>query len=219
MKQSKSLLQNKIKIGLSYLCVMLAAILWFEMNFTQSTDQEVDQSTRDTVSKSKNLNNQKSIFPELVAYDEIIQRPLFNETRQPFVASESEKALAKPKQKNNRTIKKQEQLSLSAVVITPDKQIAIFQSGRNKSLQRIALGELIDGWYLDEVSPHSVQLKKGEEIKNLELEIKGSKSKPENKSIAKTVSTVKAEMPQKQVLTEKEGVDNDSNTEAIVGKK
>lgn len=181
MKRSKSPLQKKIRIGLSCLCVMLIVILWFEMNFTQSINQEVDQSARDTVLKNKYSNNQESNIPELEDYDEIIQRPLFNETRKPFVASKTEKKSAKPKQ-NNRTIKTQGQLSLSAVVITSDMQIAIFQIGRKKALQRIVLGELINGWTLEKVSSHSVQLKKGKEIKNLELEIKGSKSKHENKS-------------------------------------
>jgi len=198
MKQSKSSLQNKIMIGLSCLCVMLAAILWFEMNSTESTNQEVDQSEYDTVSKNNNLNKKKSIYPESVAFDEIIQRPLFNETRQPFVASEPEKTVTRPKEKNNRTIKKREQYSLSAVVITPDAQIAILQNGRDKTLRRLALGEIIDGWSLNEVTPHSVQLKKGEEIKNLELEIKGSnlksdiKSKSKKKSPVKTDNTAKA---------------------------
>ena len=202
MKQHKQPLQNKVRFVLSSLCIMLIIILWFELNTADSIIEEIDQGGSGTVSKDRKPDIDLSIFPEIVAFDEVIQRPLFSETRSPFVAPELEKTVAKPRQKTRQSTKKQEQLSLSAVVITPDQQIAILQSGRNKSLQRIALGELIDGWTLEDVTSHSIRLKKGEETKNLELEIKGSKSKPESMSTAKVDMTKNAEIPQKQVLTE-----------------
>ena len=219
MKQHKQPLQNKVRFVLSSLCIMLIIILWFELNTADSIIEEIDQGGSGTVSKDRKPDIDVSIFPEIVAFDEVIQRPLFSETRLPFVAPELEQTVAKPRQKTRQSPKKQEQLSLSAVVITPDQQIAILQSGRNKSLQRIALGELIDGWTLEDVTSHSIRLKKGEETKNLELEIKGSKSKPESKSTAKVDMTKHAEIPQNQVLTEKEGADKNSSAEVVVGKK
>jgi hypothetical protein len=48
------------------------------------------------------------------------------------------------------------------------------QKGREKALQRVSLGETIDGWTLEDVSSHSIRLKKGKETKDLELEIKNS---------------------------------------------
>ena len=81
-----------------------------------------------------------------------------------------------------------EQYALNAVIITPERQLAIIQSGRGKTLQRISLGEEIDGWTLETIEPRSVLLKKGNETKNLELEIKASK--PQKQSTAKTKNNV-----------------------------
>ncbi len=220
-------LQNIIRFVLVSLCVMLVITLWLQLNPSASNDE--DNSVMDVSANSKNneVDNKKFVFPKITAFDEVIQRPLFNETRLPFVAPEPEHLVAKPESKRNRPAKKQEELSLSAVVMTPEIQIAILQSGRNKTLQRVVLGEMIDGWSLDEVTPHSVQLKRGEEIKRLELEIKGSNPKSNTKiKVENRISTnrkadadEKNEIPKKQVLAEKGGGDKQSNPEAAVVKK
>ena len=76
-------------------------------------------------------------------------------------------------------------MSLTAVVITPEKSLAILQAGNNKSLQRVRLGETIDGWTLTEIQDQSIVLKQGEQIQTLELEVKGS-SKSQKPALAQT---------------------------------
>ena len=227
MKQQNQVsnpLQNTIKFVLASLCVMLVIILWLQLNPSAANDDY--NSVMDVSANSKNneVGNKEFVFPEITAFDEVIQRPLFNETRLPFVAPDPEPLVAKPESKRNRPVKKQEELSLSAVVMTPEMQIAILQSGRNKTLQRVVLGEMIDGWSLDEVMPHSVQLRRGEEIKRLELEIKSSNPKPNTKIKAESRISAnrkadvdeKNEITQKQALVEVDGEDKQSSSEVAV---
>ena len=79
--------------------------------------------------------------------------------------------------KSNMKNIRSRQVALSAVVITLDKRLAIFQYAKSKTLQHIALNEAIDGWILTEVHERYVVLKKGDNTKTLELEIKGSPQK------------------------------------------
>lgn len=127
----------------------------------------VDVNAKDMISVTAN----KKEFPLINAYQDIIDRPLFMEDRQPYI-------LLAPKT-NISNIKKikSRQFSLSAIVITSDKSIAIFQYAKSKTLQHIALGETIDGWILTEVHNQYIVLKKGDNTKTLELEIRGSPQK------------------------------------------
>jgi len=187
MKQLKRVshpLQHIIRLTLFCLCMILAIILWLELNPSESITEKSDVVGVDAISRNKEVDSKEFIFPKITEFDEVIQRPLFSETRLPFVAPEPEKVVEKPGRKSNRSVKKQEQLSLRAVVITPDTQIAILKSGGKKVLQRVYLGETIDGWTLEDVTSHSVLLKKGKKTRSLELEIKNSviKKMPEAKS-------------------------------------
>ncbi len=192
MKQSKRSsypLQHSIRLILLSFCVIFTTILWFELNPENSNTVKTDVIDADLPPKVLDIDIKEFVFPKITAFDEIIERPLFNETRLPFEAQKHEQTVVNTSKKSNQSRIKQEQFSLSAVVITPDTQIAILQKGREKTLQRVLLGEIIDGWTLEDVSSHSIRLKKGNETKNLELEIKNSikktpvaKSKEANQS-------------------------------------
>ncbi len=177
MKQSKRSsypLQHSIRHILLGLCVIFTTILWFELNPGHSNTVEIDVINIDSPPKDLDVDLKEIVFPDITAFDEIIERPLFNKTRLPFDAQKQEQTVVDSRKKNNQTRNIQEQFSLSAVVITQDTQIAILQKGREKALQRVFLGETIDGWTLEDVSSHSIRLVKGNETKDLELEIKNS---------------------------------------------
>lgn len=116
-------------------------------------------------------------FPPVSAYQEIVDRPLFMADRRPY---EIPPAAATPTNQREPGL---QQFSLSGVVITADQNIAVLQYADGKTLQRVALGEVIDGWTLTEVHEQHVVLQKGEDTRILELEIKGRKPKqsPANK--------------------------------------
>jgi len=177
MKQSNRSsypLQHSIRLILLGLCVIFITILWFELNPEYSNNIKSEVIDVDLSPTDSGIELKEFVFPKITAFNEIIERPLFNETRLPFETGKPEQTVVDTRKNNTKVRNKQEQLSLNAVVMTPDKQIAIIQSGRGKDLQRVALGEAIEGWTLDDVSSHSIRLVKGKEIKDLELEIKNS---------------------------------------------
>jgi len=63
------------------------------------------------------------------------------------------------------------QYLLSAIVITKDKRIALIQSDHIKEPQKIALGEILDGWTLSNIQPRQVTLERNGEIRKLNLGI------------------------------------------------
>lgn len=177
MKQSNRSsypLQHSIRLILLGLCVIFTTILLFELNPEYSNNIKSEVIDVDLSPTDSGIALKEFVFPKITAFNEIIERPLFNETRLPFETGKPEQTVVDTRKNNTKARNKQEQLSLNAVVMTPDKQIAIIQSGPGKDLQRVALGEAIEGWTLDDVSSHSIRLVKGKEIKDLELEIKNS---------------------------------------------
>jgi len=177
MKQSNRSsyrLQHSIRLILLGLCVIFTTILWFELNPEYSNNIKSEVIDVDLSPTDSGIDLKEFVFPKITAFNEIIERPLFNETRLPFETGKPEQTVVDTRKNNTKARNKQEQLSLNAVVMTPDKQIAIIQSGQGKDLQRVALGEAIEGWTLADVSSHSIRLVKGKEIKDLELEIKNS---------------------------------------------
>lgn len=169
MNQLSPQINRIIRITLSGICVGLVLLLWYELTTQGSNYIERDQADGSTIDKKNRRSNAGSNYPDISVFNEMIQRPLFNKTRLPFVVPESPQTVVKPK-----NTKKQEQLSLSAVVITPETQMAIIEKGKKKSLHRVSLGESIDGWVVESIKPHSIDIKKGNVRKILELEIKSS---------------------------------------------
>jgi hypothetical protein len=220
MKQSNRSsypLQHSIRLLLLGLCVIFTTILWFELNPGHSNTVEIDVINIDSPPKDLDVDLKEIVFPDITAFDEIIERPLFNKTRLPFEAQKSEQTVVNTTKNNTRARNKQEQYSLSGVVMTPDKQIAIIQSGRGKDLQQVALGETFDGWILEDVSAHSIRLVKGNEIKDLELEIKNSATK--KTQIAKSEKDKQSEPQMKRRSGFTEEQTTAKNTEAKTAKK
>ena len=211
MKQSNRSsypLQHSIRLILLGLCVIFTTLLLFELNPEYSNNIKSEVIDVDLSPTDSGIALKEFVFPKITAFNEIIERPLFNETRLPFETGKPEQTVVDTRKNNTKARNKQEQLSLNAVVMTPDKQIAIIQSGPGKDLQRVALGEAIEGWTLDDVSSHSIRLVKGNETKNLELEIKNSAIK--KTKVAKSEKDKQSESRRKR---------RSENTDAETAKK
>jgi hypothetical protein len=166
MKAQSNNLTRTIQLFLLLLNIGMGVYLFMESKADLSGSENniaINFDAKDMISVTGN----KKEFPLINIYQDILDRPLFMEDRQPYV-------LLVPKIETNIKGINSSQLSLSAVVITSEKNIAILQYAKSKILQRIALGETIDGWTLTEVHDQHVVLKKGDNIKTLILEIKGS---------------------------------------------
>jgi len=110
-------------------------------------------------------------FPEITEFDEIIERPLFTDTRRPVIHEEITANVTDPQERKSTRIIASGQYLLSAVVITKDKRIAHIQSDRIQEPQKIALGEILDGWILSDIQPRQITLERDGEVKILKLEI------------------------------------------------
>lgn len=179
MKEKKQPLFKSIKFILTGIICVLSYTLWSQLNRTITLPVNNVAESKPLANKDVSLEEIKPDVSDVSDYDEIVNRPLFFEDRKPYVYVEPEKTEPKSRRKKQAATKKAEQYSLSAVMITADKKLALIQSGREKSLQRLSLGESIDGWILEEVGPRTILLKKDNETKKLELEIKTSA--PRNK--------------------------------------
>jgi hypothetical protein len=97
----------------------------------------------------------------LSAYLSVTERPLFEQSRQPFVAA-VEPAPAVPAGPHV-------EFELTAVIITRATRIALLRSNVTPTVQRVTLNETVDGWTLAEVMPNAVVLRRGTESVTVEL--------------------------------------------------
>ena len=167
MKTKNNNLSRIVQLFLLFLNIGLGVYLYMQSKSDLPGSENniiVSVDTKNMIS----LTDNKKEFPLIDTYQDIIDRPLFMDNRKPYISLTPE-----TKKSNIREIKSQ-QLSLSAVVITSNKSIAIFQYANSKTVQHVALGETIDGWTLTEIHEQQVVLNKGDDTKTLELEIKGS---------------------------------------------
>lgn len=156
------------------ICIALAGLLFIELN---TGNPEAENTILPVASDLEKIAipdiNQG--LPPITEFQEIINRPLFMENRQPYVQLEPEIESEEPDlQENIIAAPTAQQFMLTAVIITPETSTAIIQSGKNRELQHIIIGEKIDDWTLVEVHQQHIILKQGDTIQTVELEIKKS---------------------------------------------
>jgi len=159
-----------IQITLFIVCIGLGSMLFMELRAEYSSvDRKPVLGSEDIELLSLPSTNDE--FPPITTYQEIVSRPLFTNTRRPNIPEEiTVKVDASKKSESIRKIAS-EQYLLSAVVITKNKRIALIQSDRIKEPQKVALGEILDGWILSDIQPRQITLERNGEIKKLKLEI------------------------------------------------
>lgn len=179
MSATQQPLPRRIKFILSGLICILGYTLWLQLNHPVMLPVNDNSDSKPIVNNTLSSQDNQQETLEISDYDEMINRPLFFEDRKPYVYVEP-----KTKKRKQTASKKTNHYSLSAIMMSTDKKLAIIQSGRKKIVQRLSIGESIDGWIVENIQARSVSLKKGNEIKKLELEIKTGQTK--KKTTAKT---------------------------------
>jgi hypothetical protein len=185
MKTKTSLIQKSIQASLTILCFILVYLLWIETKPLEVSIAPTIEQTMSVEDESKTFPGIENTIPDINEFDEMINRPLFSETRQPYVEEievEKQEEIKKP-----NTRKTREEYSLNAVIITPAKKIAIIQTSKSKELQRIGLGESIDDWLIDSINTREIKMTRGNETKSLVLEVKNSS--PNKKTSASSLKT------------------------------
>ncbi|GAA3698460.1 hypothetical protein GCM10022421_00900 [Oceanisphaera sediminis] len=116
-------------------------------------------------SRAQNDGAPISGYPPIEQFEEIMARPLFDDTRRP---SEDEAETEKNISASAAAIR--EKWRLSGVVWENDQQLALFNERRGEGRARIKTGMYLDGdWQLEEIGRDSVTLSDGSQILRLEL--------------------------------------------------
>lgn len=195
MRQSSSL-HRYIQLILVAICLMFIYFTWFAM---RPVDLVVEMQNNITNQKEditrSTISTLEENIPAIEYFDEMVNRPLFFENRQPFVYKQAVKKSV-PKEQKKNTISSKIEYSLHAVVITPKKKIAIIQSSKTKKIQRVAEGTKVDDWKLEHIEPREIRLARDDEIKILVLEVKNSSP---NKKPATTMRTNTKEKQKKNI--------------------
>ncbi len=82
-------------------------------------------------------------------FTEVTERPLFSQTRRPDVAAIDEPDLP-------QVPVRQPDFTLTGVVIADGSQIALLSRKRDPKIERVKVGEKLDGWEVTEISPLKV---------------------------------------------------------------
>ncbi|MCI0400777.1 MAG: hypothetical protein L0Z68_05695 [Gammaproteobacteria bacterium] len=163
------------------ICIGLGYLLWEELDADYSNSKNTEGSQGEIRIEQMPDLGIDTMLPSISYFAEIVQRPLFFEDRKPYVFVESKENVNKSNEKLTTT-RQPSQFHLSAVIITSGERIAIIQDGKNEKPQKIQLGDTVGGWTLTDVRPRSVKLMRGDEVRNLELDIKGPARKQKDTS-------------------------------------
>lgn len=178
-------LDNIIRPPLLILSLCFVLVLITESIRKYDIEAQLETGKTSTMSEQTVDARAASLAP-LSDYAEVVQRPLFMQDRRPFVP-EQVAATNTPVKKAPVRRQGNDNFSLSAIIITDEKRIALIQSGRNKTLQKVAQGEQLEGWTVSDIQAGKISLKRGSETRELELAVKGSpkQSNARNKQAAK----------------------------------
>jgi type II secretory pathway component PulC len=125
-----------------------------------------------------------SIAP-LDEYQEIVERPLFYETRRPPSPEVPEVAVQEEPQEEQPLA-----LTLIGVMVTSDAKVALVQNDDTNKVERLKLGDEIGGWEVQFIDSDNVVINKSDETK--ELALLRNKRKPSLKT------TLRQELRQKR---------------------
>jgi len=104
-------------------------------------------------------------FPPLEEFSEIVERPLFNDTRRPFEPPSPETVAASPPPPPAPPPR----ITLLGVVVTPETRSALLLDELRHQFIRASVGMSVSGWELSEVSPDGVTLRQGQMTRQLDL--------------------------------------------------
>lgn len=158
---------NRLTLYLLLTCVLLAGILTVES--THAPRLEVDTLLKQTPAPTGEVRISRTQYipPPIRAFDEILKRPLFNESRLPPPPPEKVAATSAPVVTHLR-------LKLEGVAITPEARIAVLRDLTTKKMLHLAEGGNHNGWKLESVHADRTLFKRNQQTVELELELEES---------------------------------------------
>jgi hypothetical protein len=159
------ILKYPLTTVLGLVCALLLAILVSELLFPPSPSVITPEASR-TPQSPLPVKKDDFSLPPLSQFQAIVERPLFLQSRRPIPGATTE---------TSPTVSKETRLnqySLTAVVIVPDKRLALLRSTTDKKIHKIEEGQDLQGWKLKEIKDDSVLFQQVSESQELRLQRK-----------------------------------------------
>jgi hypothetical protein len=159
------ILKYPLTTVLGFVCTLLLAILVSELLFPPSPSVITPEASQTPQSPLPMKKDDFSLSP-LSQFQAIIERPLFLQSRRPIPGATTE--ISPTVSKETRL----NQYSLTAVVIVPDKRLALLRSTTDKKIHKIEEGQDLQGWKLKEIKDDSALFQQVNESQELRLQRK-----------------------------------------------
>jgi hypothetical protein len=157
---------NKLTPVLLSACAVFGGILLVEWYALSGQDEaltvRVDQPA---TAPDAALTRSRYAAPQFEAFSEILERPLFSEGRTPPEQPSDQQSSAGPIQQTPLAMR------LEGVALTPVAKVAIVRDITSNKLLRLEEGAIHQGWRLESVQATSATLKRGEQTRELILEL------------------------------------------------
>jgi|GEM_PF-3998249 len=106
--------------------------------------------------------SQVQSLPEISAFKEVLERPLFSSDRQPEKEELVDQEIVQKPARNP-------DFKLAGIVLSDEEKVALIKSRKEPKLKRVKIEENIDGWKLIEIKSNSVKLESGNHQITLDL--------------------------------------------------
>ena len=159
------ILKYPLTTVLGLVCALLLAILVSELLFPPSPLVITPEASRTPQSPLPVKKDDFSLSP-LSQFQAIVERPLFLQSRRPIPGATTETSPTASKETHLN------QYSLTAVIIVPDKRLALLRSTTDKKIHKIEEGQDLQGWKLKEIKDEAALFQQVTESQELRLQRK-----------------------------------------------
>lgn len=180
---------SRQKLVILGFCVLTAAFILVEF----SRDYALDAGTLTAAGEPAAAGSAPAADPIGDSqFEEIAARPLFYPERRPIVADPEPQV---PTENSPPPTLPARELTLSAVILSGEQRIALLQAANEPKLQRLVIGESLDGWTVASIEANQVRLRRGEETRVVEIKMRKSATAPPQETQPRTRLISRNRMP------------------------
>ena len=141
--------------------VLLSIVVAIEVLLLGSGSQAAPADNGTATALSGDITSIDSVtFPSLPSYRQLQTRPLFTATRKPP---------PRPAVQAAQGVDLGKKWKLTGIIVAGEESHVFMQGIRDKSVQRLETGAVLDGWELSEIAPEFVLFRSGARETTLEL--------------------------------------------------
>ncbi len=185
----KTLTPGRPKLAMLCFCVLTAVFIGVEF----SRDYALDAGTQTAAGELADAGPTPATDPiGDNQFEEIAARPLFYPERRSIVADPAPQA---PAEISPPPTLPARELTLSAVILSGEQRIALLQAANESKLQRLVIGESLDGWTVAAIEANQIRLRRGEETRVVEIKLITSTAMPPQEAQPRTRLISRNRMP------------------------